>query len=71
MKCPACAAACGDGAAECPACGLIFAKWREQLLKALEPPTPARARNPWVGRAIAAVIAAAWTLGLALYCRRR
>ena len=70
MKCPNCTTDSGD-AAECPACGLIFAKWREQIFKALESPTPARVRNPWVSRAIAAVVVAAWMLGLAIYYRRR
>src|SRR5271170_2936397 len=30
MECPNCRAAAPDGAADCPACGLIFAKWAER-----------------------------------------
>jgi hypothetical protein len=33
VKCPNCAAEAGDDAAECPACGLVFAKWRERQEK--------------------------------------
>lgn len=31
MKCPSCGAACADDARECPACGLLFAKWKEKV----------------------------------------
>ncbi|MDD5629923.1 MAG: hypothetical protein PHU21_12715 [Elusimicrobia bacterium] len=53
MKCPSCSAEAPDGSAECPACGLIFAKWtpeRESLMRArLEPPLPDWCQEP-VGR---------------------
>jgi hypothetical protein len=70
MKCPICAAPCGEDAAECPSCGLVFAKWRErrdkekreaaEALKLLDP-------NPWIGRLAGAVIVVWWMLGLAIY----
>lgn len=28
MKCPSCGQECADGSEDCPACGVIFAKWR-------------------------------------------
>jgi hypothetical protein len=77
MICPSCAARSKDDAAECPACGLVFAKWRErrekekreglEALKAMESrPSPPRS-NPWLVRGAAAVVVAAWVLGLSLY----
>jgi hypothetical protein len=71
MKCPSCGAASADGAAECPACGLIFAKWREKSLKALELPPPSPpAPDRWIGRAIAAVIVILWLGGFGYYVYR-
>jgi hypothetical protein len=82
MKCPICAAPCGDDAAECPACGLIFAKWRERQEKekreALEAQKELEASpkrvvpaNPWIGRCIAAAMVAAWLLFLCFYMIKR
>jgi hypothetical protein len=85
MKCPSCGAQAGDGAAECPSCGLIFAKWLErqekekreavEALKRLEaPPAGAPPRNPWIGRGIAGAVVAVWLAGLVLFAvhhRRR
>jgi len=34
MDCPNCRAAAPDGAAECPACGVVFAKWKERAARA-------------------------------------
>ena len=79
MKCPSCAAPCGEEAAECPACGLIFAKWRDRqekerlaAVEALEGAAkPKAAANPWVGRSVAGVVVLAWMLGLCFYAARR
>ncbi|HEX4048304.1 MAG TPA: hypothetical protein VH309_10745 [Elusimicrobiota bacterium] len=80
MKCPSCSAECGDGAAECPACGLIFAKWRERrekekdaalhALAALAGPSSPAPTNPWLTRGAAAAFVLAWILILAVYVRR-
>jgi len=32
--CPNCGAPAAPGAADCPACGVIFAKWREKAVRA-------------------------------------
>ena len=83
MKCPSCAAPSGEDAAECPSCGLVFAKWRERrekekreavaALKALEAPaaSSASSRNLWIARGMAAAAVALWLAGLALYYHRR
>ncbi|HXT01476.1 MAG TPA: zinc ribbon domain-containing protein [Elusimicrobiota bacterium] len=82
MKCPSCGAPSADGAAECPQCGLVFAKWRErqerekreaaEALKSLDaPPAPKPPVNPWIGRIAAAVIVVWWMLGLAIYYLHR
>ncbi|MDE2510707.1 MAG: zinc ribbon domain-containing protein [Elusimicrobia bacterium] len=78
MKCPNCAAEAPEGATDCPACGLVFAKWKglqerkerdaASALAAAEAP-PAPASNPWVGRGIALGVVAVWMLGLALFYR--
>ena len=80
MKCPSCGAAAPDGAAECPACGLIFAKWRErdekekrEALAALEGRLTAPKLAPanlWVGRGIAGAVVLAWLLALSYYIVR-
>lgn len=73
--CPLCAHPAGEDAAECPTCGVIFAKLRaraERERKAaalvLEA-TPAPSRNPWRVRLAALSVVAFWMLGLALYYR--
>jgi len=81
MKCPSCGAAYDDGAApECPACGLIFAKWRErqekeklEALAALQTfeTAPQPAPNPWRRRVIAGAVVAAWLLILSYFVTRR
>ena len=85
MKCPSCAAQASDDAGECPACGLIFAKWRERererkekekraasdALAALEVPAPSSAPpNPWVVRGIAAGVVALWLGAFGFYLIR-
>lgn len=75
MKCPECRAEGPDGAPECPACGVIFAKLKEKkeaerraaeelLARAAEPPKPV---NPWVGRLLALGVVTAWLSGMAVY----
>lgn len=46
MKCPSCSAEGPDGAAECAACGVIFAKLKAKAEKAAAAPTPAPAPAP-------------------------
>jgi hypothetical protein len=80
MKCPNCSAEAADVAADCPACGLVFAKWRERkekekreaatALAALEAPPPPSTPDLMLGRVVAGVIVVGWVLGLALYYRR-
>ena len=79
MKCPSCAAESGDGA-ECPVCGLIFAKWRErqerekrEALEALEGLPVARkaAPDPRARRAVAGAAVLLWMLSLYFYAIRR
>ncbi len=84
MECPSCGKTAPAGAAECPACGVVFAKWEKRekdrdeerkreeaaALAALESPAAAPA-DPWVGRGIAAAIAAAWMIAFGLYFRHR
>lgn len=77
MKCPNCAAGAEDGALDCPACGLVFAKWHALQAKraAAPPPEPEAAAAPgpnlWAGRAIAVGVVVLWTAGWALYYRHR
>ena len=70
MKCPNCGVQCPAGATECPACGIVFAKFKKKLDQAVEP-TPSKAINPWIGRAIAAAIVALWFVAFGLYYRAR
>ena len=75
MKCPSCAAQSKDAAAECPACGLVFARAEKEkretaaAIAALESPPAPPPDNRWPVRVAAACVAAAWVLGLALYVR--
>lgn len=52
MECPHCRAQAADGTAECPGCGLVFAKWRgpaaglAPVIADRTPPTP---RRLWYG----------------------
>ena len=80
MKCPSCGASAGDDAAECPACGLIFAKWREreakekrealEALEGLKPAPAAPVPNPWTARGAAGAVVLVWIAGFALYVYR-
>jgi hypothetical protein len=65
MKCPNCGVEGAAGAAECSACGVIFAKFKRKLER---PPVPT-VYNPWKGRAIAAALALLWAAGFGLYYR--
>ncbi|MDE2492086.1 MAG: hypothetical protein KGM24_14655 [Elusimicrobia bacterium] len=81
MECPSCAAQVPDGAAECPACGILFEKWREKKerekraalanLGRLEAGGEAPALDPvrrlWLVRAAAAILVLAWLGGFAWY----
>jgi hypothetical protein len=69
MKCPSCGAAAPEGAPECAACGVIFAKFEEKRRREREeaqaalarlnlPPTPEL--DPHLGRRVAIVVGAAW-----------
>ena len=69
MKCPNCGVLCPAGAAECPACGVIFAKFKKKL-ESDSAPVPSTFK-PWKGRAIAAALVALWFVGFALYYRAR
>ena len=78
MKCPHCGVQAADGSAECPGCGIIFAKLKTQKerivleakigLSASDEGTPVRI-NIWKVRAIAAGIVALWMIGFGLYYR--
>jgi hypothetical protein len=77
MKCPSCSANADDGAAECPSCGLVFAKWRAREEKGKREAAEALARmaapsnepplNPWAVRGVAAAFVLAWILTLGYY----
>jgi hypothetical protein len=78
MKCPSGSARASDDAAECPACGLIFAKWRErqekeklaaaEALAAMDvPPKPVDSAR---ARIIAGSVVLAWLLVFGLYVFR-
>ncbi len=68
MKCPNCGVESPAGAADCAACGIIFAKFKKKL-ESLSP-TPASRFKPWMGRSLAVVVVLAWMLGLGLYYHR-
>jgi hypothetical protein len=67
MKCPNCGVEAPSGAADCAACGVIFAKFKKKLESL--PSTPPSRFQPWMGRALAVVVVLAWMAGLALYYR--
>lgn len=73
--CPLCAHPSAEGAAECPTCGVIFAKLRarDERQKAASAqrldPTPPPALDPWHARIAAAAVVVCWMLGLGLYYR--
>lgn len=76
MKCPNCAAENPEGAAECPRCGLLFAKLKAQrerekreaaeFLAAAEKPQPPPP-DLWKGRLIAAGVVMLWFVLLFVY----
>jgi hypothetical protein len=68
MKCPNCGVEAPAGAADCAACGVIFAKFKKKL-ESLPVPVPSK-HNPWIGRAAAAAIVLLWMAALGLYYRR-
>lgn len=68
MKCPNCGVEAPAGAAECPACGVIFAKFKKKL-ENLPAPSPVP-YNPWLGRGLAAAIVLIWMLAFGWYYRR-
>jgi len=70
MKCPNCGAACPAGSAECSGCGIVFAKFKKKMDEAVAP-TPSKAINPWIGRAVAAALVAIWFVSFGLYYRSR
>ncbi|MCR4295357.1 MAG: hypothetical protein NUW21_07460 [Elusimicrobia bacterium] len=68
MKCPNCGVDAPAGAADCAACGVIFAKFKKKLESL--PVTPRSRFQPWMGRALAVLVVLAWMLGFALYYHR-
>ncbi len=70
MKCPNCGATCPAGTAECAACGIIFPTFKKKL-ELETAPTPSKALNPWIGRAVAAVLVAIWFVSFGIYYRSR
>ena len=79
MNCPLCSAQAAEGAAECPSCGVLFAKLKEREERAKQEAqaalalaeTAARAPsfNPWKVRAVAGAVVLAWLIGFGLYIR--
>jgi hypothetical protein len=78
VKCPHCLAEAPDEAAECPRCGLLFAKLKAQrerekreaaefLALAEKPAPPAKPSDPWKGRLIAAGVVLLWFVALFFY----
>ncbi len=75
MKCPNCSAAAPENAAECPSCGVIFAKLlaRREKEKAaaaaalLDAPSSAPPADPRRTRLIAITIVVFWVMGLAVF----
>jgi len=72
MKCPGCSAPAPDGSAECPSCGIIFAKFEEKRRKeraeaarSLEEPH-AEPLNPMLGKLIGGALLAVWALGMSI-----
>lgn len=68
MKCPNCGVEAPAGAADCAACGVIFAKFKKKL-ENLELPPPAKI-NLWKGRVVALVLVTIWIVAFGLYYRR-
>lgn len=68
MKCPNCGVEAAAGATDCPACGVIFAKFKKKL-ESLTLPPPTKF-NPWIGRGIAAAIVVLWMIAFGVYYRR-
>ncbi len=68
MKCPNCGAQGAAAAAECAACGIIFAKFKKKLETLA--PAAAPVANPWIARTVAIVFLIAWMIGLAVYYRQ-
>ena len=76
VKCPNCAAASPEGAAECPKCGLLFAKVKAQrerekreaaeFLAQAEKPLPVPP-DPWKHRLVAAGVVMLWFVLLFAY----
>lgn len=84
MNCPSCAKPVADGATDCPACGIVFAKWEQRRARELEAAREEKSRalaaleagaaaapavDPRMGRAIAAVIVTVWMAAVGLYLR--
>ncbi len=65
MNCPLCSYAAPKEAAECPSCGVIFAKLRARAER--EKSVVTQARNPWHVRVAALSMVACWMLGLGIY----
>lgn len=70
-NCPLCSSAAPEGAAECPSCGVIFAKLRARAEReksaAAKAPETTAARNPWRVRIAALSVVACWMLCLGIY----
>jgi uncharacterized membrane protein YvbJ len=77
VKCSNCAAEASEGAAECPKCGVLFAKLKAQkerekreaaeFLAAAEKPAPSAPPDPWKGRLAAAAVVLIWFVILFAY----
>jgi hypothetical protein len=68
MKCPNCSVEAPAGAADCAACGVIFAKFKKKLENLSAPSAPMI--RPWLGRWVAAAIVVTWMVALGLYYHR-
>lgn len=61
--CPSCSRALEEGAPECPACGLVLAKWKARQ-DAPKPPSPATAGVVGPARTVIALLAVCGGIGL-------